>query len=204
MDKIFLYIALSVWLMIGGRHCTAQEVQKTRQPLLKSSSVSDFNSPGVSGVAGKKNKKSTGSQTGVTLVSAEDSVKITGGGIKKLAKPDFLQKVWDYEKSPQQWVFLGERPAIIDFYADWCGPCRIASPILEEVSWQFAGQIDFYKVDTEREHELAALFGIRGIPAFLYIPMAGKPAMTSGIARTREDTRQMFVDNINIILLMKK
>jgi thioredoxin len=122
------------------------------------------------------------------------------GGTILLNKSVFLTKVWDYEKSPQQWVYLGERPAIIDFYADWCGPCKIAAPILEEISHEFAGKVDVYKIDTQKEQELAAVFGIRGIPAFLYIPKNGQPTMTSGIARSKEDTKAMFVDNIKQIL----
>ena len=101
-------------------------------------------------------------------------------------------------------MFLGDKPAIIDFYADWCGPCRMASPILEEVSHEFAGKITVYKIDTQKEQELAAVFGVRGIPAFLYIPKSGKPTMMAGIARTKEDTKKMFVDNINKILLNAK
>jgi len=123
------------------------------------------------------------------------------GEIIKLSKEDFLRKVWDFEKSPQQWNYLGDKPAIIDFYADWCGPCRIASPILDEISKEFADQITVYKIDTQKERELAAVFGVRSIPAFLYIPQSGKPAMTAGIARTKEDTRKMFVDHINSLLL---
>jgi thioredoxin len=123
------------------------------------------------------------------------------GGTKSLVKSDFLRMIWNYETSPQEWKFLGDKPAIIDFYADWCGPCKIAAPILEEISHEFAGKVDVYKIDTEREKELAAVFGIRGIPAFLYIPKNGKPVMTSGIARSKEDTRKMFVDNINKFLL---
>ncbi len=126
---------------------------------------------------------------------------IAGGGTILLTKAGFLKNVWNYEKSPQQWIYLGDKPAIIDFYADWCGPCKIAAPILEEVSREFAGQITVYKIDTQKEQELAAVFGIRGIPAFLYIPKNGKPTMTAGISRSREDTKQMFVDNINKILL---
>ena len=90
---------------------------------------------------------------------------------------------------------------MIDFYADWCGPCKTASPILEELSKEYKGKITVYKVDTEVERELSAVFGIQGIPAFLYIPMQGRPTMTSGIARTKEDTKKMFADNINKLLL---
>ena len=90
---------------------------------------------------------------------------------------------------------------MIDFYADWCGPCKIASPILEEISKEYAGKINVYKIDTQVERELAAVFGISGIPAFLYIPMEGKPSMTSGIARSKEDTKKMFKQNIEKLLL---
>ncbi len=124
----------------------------------------------------------------------------TGGSIT-LTKNVFLQKVWDYENTPQEWVYKGDKPALIDFYADWCGPCKIASPILEEISNDYAGQIYVYKIDTEKERELAAVFGVRGIPAFLYIPVKGQPVMMSGIARTKEDTKKMFAENIDKYLL---
>ncbi len=144
--------------------------------------------------------ETAGELADVETVSA-DSVK---GGTILLTKSEFLKSVWNYEKTPQEWVFLGDKPAIIDFYADWCGPCRMASPILEEVSHEFAGKITVYKIDTQKEQELAAVFGVRGIPAFLYIPKSGKPTMMAGIARTKEDTKKMFVDNINKILLNAK
>jgi thioredoxin len=178
----------------------AQGVQQSVSSVMKSVVIS---SPvGVKSPGALQGQKKTQAKAQDVNVAGPDTGKvIIPGGTKKLTKTEFLRKIWDYEKSPQQWVFLGERPAVIDFYADWCGPCRIASPILEDVSNQFAGQVDFYKINTEREQELAAIFNIRGIPAFLYIPKTGKPAMTSGIARTPEDTRQMFVDNINTLLL---
>lgn len=144
--------------------------------------------------AGKENSAAAGS----ALASYSPS---GAGGTKMLVKSDFLKNVWNYENNPQEWIFLGDKPAIIDFYADWCGPCKIAAPILEEISHEFAGKIDVYKIDTEKEKELAAVFGIRGIPAFLYIPQKGKPVMTSGIARSKEDTKKMFVENIEQILL---
>lgn len=91
----------------------------------------------------------------------------------------FKSKVFDFEKS-QDWSFAGSRPALIDFYADWCGPCRALAPVLDEVAKTFAGKLDIYKVDTEATPELAALFGVRGIPALLFIPQNGEPTMASG------------------------
>jgi thioredoxin len=123
---------------------------------------------------------------------------------EKLNKALFVQKVWDYTKSPNDWKYLGTKPAIIDFYADWCGPCKIASPILEEIGAEYAGKILVYKVNTDQERELAQVFGITGIPAFLYIPAQGKPTMMSGIGRSKEDTKKMFIDNIEKYLSVKK
>jgi thioredoxin len=125
------------------------------------------------------------------------------GGTVLISKNEFLKEVWNYEESPEEWKFLGDKPVVIDFYADWCGPCRIASPILEEVSHEFAGKVDVYKIDTEKERELAGVFGIQSIPAFLYIPMEGKPVMMAGIGRSEEETKNMFIENINKYLLTK-
>lgn len=119
----------------------------------------------------------------------------------KMTKADFLAKVMDYENNPTEWVFKGDKPCVIDFYADWCGPCRITSPILEELAQEYKGKINIYKVNVDYEKELSQVFGISGIPAFLYCPMEGKPSMTSGIARDRDQTRQMFKDNIEKLLL---
>ncbi|MGF7140223.1 thioredoxin family protein [Roseimarinus sediminis] len=121
----------------------------------------------------------------------------------KMTKADFLAKVMDYENNPTEWVFKGDKPCVIDFYADWCGPCRITSPILEELAQEYKGKINIYKVNVDYEKELSQVFGISGIPAFLYCPMEGKPSMTSGIARDRDQTKQMFKDNIEKLLLNK-
>lgn len=118
-----------------------------------------------------------------------------------LTKMDFLEKVMDYEKNPSTWVYKGELPCLIDFYADWCAPCRITSPILEELAEEYSGKIYIYKIDVQAEQELAAIFGIQGIPAFLYCPKEGNPSMTSGIARTPEETKSMFIQNIEGFLL---
>jgi len=121
-----------------------------------------------------------------------------------LTKADFLEKVMNYEKNQTEWVYEGDKPALIDFYADWCGPCRKAAPVLEELAMEYKGQIYIYKVDTEQERELAAVFGISSIPAFLFVPQEGQPSMSRGIAQTEEETKAMFKQMIDEILLGKK
>lgn len=97
-----------------------------------------------------------------------------------LTKAEFLKKVVDYEGNPTEWKYLGEKPAIIDFYASWCGPCKRVAPILDELAAEYGDKIDIYKIDTEQEQELAAVFGIRSIPTLLFVPMEGKPQMVQG------------------------
>ena len=119
--------------------------------------------------------------------------------VTHLTKADFLQKVADYQNSPDEWKFLGDKPAIIDFYASWCGPCRSIAPILEELAKEYEGKIDVYKADTEKEQELAAAFGIRSIPSILFVPMEGQPQMAQGAM-----PKSAFVEAIDNILLQKK
>ena len=99
--------------------------------------------------------------------------------MEHLTLDSFKQKVFDFENN-KEWKFEGELPALIDFYADWCGPCKMVAPILEELSQEYEGKINIYKVDTEAEQELAALFGIRSIPSLLFIPKNDKPQMAQG------------------------
>lgn len=97
-----------------------------------------------------------------------------------ITKEDFINKVMDYKTNPTEWKYKGDKPAIIDFYASWCGPCRMLAPILDEIAAEYEGEIYVYKVDTEKETELAQLFNIRSIPTMLFIPLEEAPRMMQG------------------------
>ena len=92
----------------------------------------------------------------------------------------FKEKVWNYEENPDKWVYEGDKPAIIDFYADWCKPCKMVAPILEEIAEEYKGELVVYKINTQYQRELAAVFQVQSIPTFLYIPVDGKPQMDRG------------------------
>ncbi|MEG1402857.1 thioredoxin [Bacteroides sp.] len=115
-----------------------------------------------------------------------------------LTKEEFLTKVANFEASPNEWKYLGDKPAIVDFYASWCGPCKTIAPILEELAQEYGDSIVIYKVDTEKEEELAAAFGIRSIPSLLFIPMNGQPQMAQGAM-----PKASFKEAIDKVLLNK-
>jgi len=114
--------------------------------------------------------------------------------MEHLTKETFMEKVFDYEKN-REWKFEGELPCLIDFYADWCGPCKMVAPILQDLSKQYEGKVNFYKVDTEKEQELASVFGIRSIPSILFVPKDEKPQMALGAL-----PRESFVQAISDVL----
>jgi len=106
---------------------------------------------------------------------------------------EFKEKVFNYDIN-KEWKYEGELPAIIDFYADWCGPCKMVAPVLEELAKEYAGKVLIYKVNTEQEQELASAFGIRSIPTILFVPKEGKPQASMGAL-----PKNSFVDAIKDI-----
>jgi thioredoxin len=131
-----------------------------------------------------------GTSDSKSSTAEQPTANVTEGGSSKaasdksklehLTEKTFKQKVMDYEKNTKQWVFAGDKPAIVDFYADWCRPCRMIAPILEELAGEYNGKINVYKVDTEDQKELAAIFGIESLPTVLFIPMQGNPSVQKG------------------------
>ena len=99
----------------------------------------------------------------------------------QLTKSEFLKRVADFESSPNEWKYLGDRPAVIDFYATWCGPCKALSPILEEVAAEYGDKLYIYKVDVDKENDLAGVFGIRSVPSLLFVPKEGRPQLSAGV-----------------------
>ena len=113
-----------------------------------------------------------------------------------LTKETFKSKVFDYETN-KEWKFEGEKPCIVDFYADWCGPCKMVAPVLEDLSEDFSGKLNVYKVNTEEEQELAAVFGIRSIPSLLFVPVEGQPQMAMG-ALPKDTLVKAFKDVLGV------
>ena len=113
--------------------------------------------------------------------------------MESLNTTTFKEKVFNFEAS-KDWAYKGDTPAIVDFYADWCGPCRSLAPILEEIAAEYEGRVKVYKVNTEESPELAALFGVRGVPSLLFIPKEGEPAMSSGFVP--KDGLQTAIEDI--------
>ncbi len=106
--------------------------------------------------------------------------------VENINKELFQAKVWNYEKSPQIWEFQGRRPTIVDFYAKWCGPCKALIPILEELSDDYAGKINFYKIDIDQQGDLAEFFNLRSVPTLLFCPVRGKPKFMQGVQAKSE------------------
>jgi thioredoxin 1 len=111
-----------------------------------------------------------------------------------LTKDTFLQKVFNYETN-KEWKFEGEIPCVIDFWAPWCGPCKVVGPVLDELSNEYSGKVNFYKVNTDEEQELGSVFGIRSIPSLLFVPKEGQPKMAVG-ALPKESLKQAIEEEL--------
>lgn len=152
---------------------------------------------GCSNINAAEKGKEGNIDAGTTVVSeGEASIHLT--------RQEFLEKVFNYELNTEAWKYEGDKPCIVDFYADWCQPCKIASPILEELAKEYEGQIYVYKINTEKERELASAFGIRSIPTFMLCSMEGNPQVFSGIGQTKEATKEIFKKAIDEVLLKTK
>jgi len=133
-----------------------------------------------------------------TPVGENEPAGNTDGKVVSLTAESFQKLVWDYKKNPDTWVFNGDQPVIIDFYADWCRPCKMVAPIMEELSKEYKGKIRIYKVNTDQQRELAGLFRINSIPAVMFVPKSGKPQMSVGAMQ-----KTGYLEMINNILLVK-
>lgn len=119
-------------------------------------------------------------------------------GTINLTKEEFIKKIIDYENNPKEWIYLGDKPCIVDFYASWCGPCKQIAPILEELAVTYNGRIYIYKVNIDKEKELAQAFGIQSIPTLILSPVKGNPTMIKGL-----QTKESLISLIDNQLLAK-
>ncbi|TKG96090.1 thioredoxin [Puteibacter caeruleilacunae] len=116
--------------------------------------------------------------------------------VQHLTKESFKEKVFDFEKN-KEWKFEGDKPCLVDFYADWCGPCKAVAPVLEELQDEYGEKLNIYKVDTEAEKELSAIFGIQSIPSLLFVPKDGQPQMAMG-ALPKETFEKAFSEVLKV------
>ena len=166
--------------------------------------------PNAERLAGEQNAE----QSGAGRPAEEQGVEMTGAvrpdeetaakekpttKVVHITKADFLKKVYDFEKNPDEWKYLGSQPAIVDFYADWCGPCRQLSPVLDELAKEYSGKLTIYKVNVDNERGLATFFGIRSIPTLLFIPMKGKPQRSLG-ALSKTELKGIIKDVLKVEL----
>ena len=166
--------------------------------------------PNAERLAGEQNAE----QSGAERLEGEQGVEMTGAvrpdeetaakekpttKVVHITKADFLKKVYDFEKNPDEWKYLGSQPAIVDFYADWCGPCRQLSPVLDELAKEYSGKLTIYKVNVDNERGLATFFGIRSIPTLLFIPMKGKPQRSLG-ALSKTELKGIIKDVLKVEL----
>ncbi|NLO71654.1 MAG: thioredoxin [Porphyromonadaceae bacterium] len=174
MRKItILFVAI---LTLTAMSCNNTSKSENKEAKVESSEVSEL----------QKNNEAT------------DSLKVVNEPIH-LTTAEFKKIVMNYEDNPSKWVYLGDKPAIVDFWATWCPPCKVIAPILDDLAKEYAGQIYIYKVDVDKEPQLARAFGIQSIPTLFFVPMTGDP--TAEVGAISKDT---FKDKIDNFMLAKK
>jgi thioredoxin 1 len=146
--------------------------------------VGSFSLSACTGTAGEPVRDTSGSATG-----ADE------GKVVPIDAAAFRKLIWDYQKDPQNWAYSGEIPCIVDFYADWCRPCKMISPILDQIAKDYKGKLVIYKVNTDEQRELSSVFNIRSIPAVLFVPRAGKPQMFVGAL-----SKEAYLESVKTVL----
>lgn len=193
MNRIFGIGLISAVILISG--CSSGKPDNSIQDTVKT------NTP-VSEKKIESNSEITGDTNAAADHSGSESLNEnpSGGSLPYTDKPvelkteDFKKLVYNMDQNPSQWVYNGELPALVDFYAVWCGPCKMAAPALEELAKEYAGKIHIYKVDAEKERWLANYFRVTGYPTFMVIPATGQPRLFSGLpgVRAQADIKPMF------------
>lgn len=135
----------------------------------------------------------------VLSASATDPVQKKPVTPIDITKAQFIEKIFNYEENPETWTYKGDKPAIIDFHATWCGPCRITNPILKELAAEYGEEIYIYKIDVDKEPELASVFGVRSIPTFIFVPLGENPQVAQGAL-----PKASFKEAIDKLLLKKE
>lgn len=182
MNKNILTIALAGFLFCGITSCNsnAEVVNNSNKQAVESS-------------------ETTNEDTDPTVMEAASDtdapaeVQSEGDGkVRQIDTKYFIANIFDYKSNPTKWIYKGDKPAIIDFFATWCGPCKKVAPIMDELAEKYKGQVNFYKIDTDQEKELSgSVFGIRSIPSILYIPVDGQPMMSTGLSPKEEYIKQI-------------
>ena len=131
----------------------------------------------------------------LALLATAFTVRAQEPAVTQLTYGDFIKKIWNIESNPRTFSYRGSLPAVIDFYADWCGPCRRVAPIMEELAQKYDGQVLFYKVNVDQERGLASTFQVQSIPMVLFIPMDGQPSKQVG-AMSKEDYIRFIEDRL--------
>lgn len=197
MEKIFIYAAGAIigglagflyWKFVG---CSSGTCPITSSPYASTIYGLVFGLLIASGFTSRSAAASPVKKP-ETIIENQKERKMTS---LHLTKSDFLEKVADYENNPTEWKYLGDKPAIIDFYADWCAPCRRLSPELEALAQEYGGKIYVYIINVDKEQELSAVFGIRSIPTLLFIPMEGSPTITQG-ALPRHELKKLIEEKL--------